>query len=62
MLEQSTQQVGNVSEKNKSNAVQMIQAFQEQVEAMQEVEKTGAELSLLSNKLLENANQFNTTN
>ena len=62
LLEQSTQQVGNVSEKNKSNAVLMIEAFQEQVEAMQEVEKTGAELSLLSNKLLINANQFNTMN
>lgn len=62
LLEQSTQQVGNVSEKNKNNAVLMIRAFQEQVEAMQEVEKTGAALSLLSNKLLINANQFNTTN
>lgn len=61
LLEASTKQVENVSEKNKSNAAQMMRAFQEQFEAMQAVEKTGSELSSLSNKLLVNANQFTTS-
>lgn len=61
LLEASTKQVENVSEKNKSNAAQMMRAFQEQFEAMQAVEKTGVELSSLSNKLLVNANHFTTS-
>lgn len=61
LLEASTKQVENVSGKNKSNAAQMMRAFQEQFEAMQAVEKTGSELSSLSNKLLVNANQFTTS-
>ena len=40
----------------------MMRVFQEQFEAMQAVEKTGSELSFLSNKLLANANQFTTLN
>lgn len=61
LLEACTKQVENVSEKNQSNTVQMMRAFQEQFEAMQAVEKTGSELSSLSNKLLVNANQFTTS-
>ena len=60
-IEVSTKQVENVSEKSQSNAAQMMLAFQEQFEAMQAVEKTGSELSSLSNKLLANANRFTTS-
>lgn len=60
LLEASTKQVENVSGKNKSNAAEMMRVFQEQFEAMQAVEKTGSELSFLSNKLLANANRFTT--
>lgn len=62
LLEETTQRVEKVSEKNQRNTVQMMRAFQEQFEAMQAVEKTGSELSSLSNKLLANANQFTTSN
>ncbi|WP_188006604.1 Methyl-accepting chemotaxis protein [Sporosarcina sp. ANT_H38] len=60
LLEASTKQVENVSEKNQSNAAEMMRVFQEQFEAMQAVGKTGSELSFLSNKLLANANRFTT--
>ena len=61
LLEETTKRVENVSEKSQRNAAQMMLAFQEQFEAMQAVEKTGSELSSLSNKLLANANRFTTS-
>lgn len=58
LLENATVQVEQVSLKNKENAVRMLHSFQEQHEAMVQVEKAGLDLAALSDTLRSNAEFF----
>ncbi|BAQ11873.1 methyl-accepting chemotaxis sensor protein [Bacillus sp. OxB-1] len=58
LLENVTVQVEQVSLKNKENAVRMLHSFQEQHEAMVQVEKAGLDLAALSDTLRSNAEFF----